>query len=481
MNLFNFFRINILLLAIISITFALPIGVAIYFQEYQIIPSFFIPGITCIALAIIVLLLGKRKKIAMTPRDAFIVVAAAWFFASLLGSLPLYFSGWVPSFTDAFFESVSGFTTTGATNLPDVEILPKALNMWRCQMHWLGGMGIVALTVALMPLLGVGGFKLIKAETTGVEKGKVTPKIATTAKILWIIYFSFTIIQTILLKLAGMSWYDALAHTLSTLGTGGFSTKNSGIAHYNSPAIEWICIVFMFLAAINFSLYYYAVTFKFKEIIQNSEFKAFIFIVFATALGITFFIYKIYNNFGHSFREALFQTTSIISTTGFSSVNFDLWPAGAKIFLLFLMLIGGCSGSTAGGVKVIRWVVLSKQTTNEVRKMLHPHGVFNVQLNGRVGRKDVVFSVAGFLFLYCFIVAITALVAACNNIDTISSITASMTMVGNVGPGLGAVGPMYNFGFFSPATKWWFSFVMIAGRLELYTILIFFMPSFWKK
>lgn len=481
MNLFNFFRINILLLAIISITFALPIGVAIYFQEYQIIPSFFIPGITCIALAIIVLLLGKRKKIAMTPRDAFIVVAAAWFFASLLGSLPLYFSGWVPSFTDAFFESVSGFTTTGATNLPDVEILPKALNMWRCQMHWLGGMGIVALTVALMPLLGVGGFKLIKAETTGVEKGKVTPKIATTAKILWIIYFSFTIIQTILLKLAGMSWYDALAHTLSTLGTGGFSTKNSGIAHYNSPAIEWICTVFMFLAAINFSLYYYAVTFKFKEIIQNSEFKAFIFIVFATTLGITFFIYKIYNNFGHSFRVALFQTTSIISTTGFSSVNFDLWPAGAKIFLLFLMLIGGCSGSTAGGVKVIRWVVLSKQTTNEVRKMLHPHGVFNVQLNGRVGRKDVVFSVAGFLFLYCFIVAITALVAACNNIDTISSITASMTMVGNVGPGLGAVGPMYNFGFFSPATKWWFSFVMIAGRLELYTILIFFMPSFWKK
>lgn len=481
MNLFNFFRINILLLAIISITFALPIGVAIYFQEYQIISSFFIPGITCIALAIIVLLLGKRKKIAMTPRDAFIVVAAAWFFASLLGSLPLYFSGWVPSFTDAFFESVSGFTTTGATNLPDVEILPKALNMWRCQMHWLGGMGIVALTVALMPLLGVGGFKLIKAETTGVEKGKVTPKIATTAKILWIIYFSFTIIQTILLKLAGMSWYDALAHTLSTLGTGGFSTKNSGIAHYNSPAIEWICIVFMFLAAINFSLYYYAVTFKFKEIIQNSEFKAFIFIVFATTLGITFFIYKIYNNFGHSFRVALFQTTSIISTTGFSSVNFDLWPAGAKIFLLFLMLIGGCSGSTAGGVKVIRWVVLSKQTTNEVRKMLHPHGVFNVQLNGRVGRKDVVFSVAGFLFLYCFIVAITALVAACNNIDTISSITASMTIVGNVGPGLGAVGPMYNFGFFSPATKWWFSFVMIAGRLELYTILIFFMPSFWKK
>ena len=475
MNFFNFFRINILLLAIISITFALPIGVAVYFQEYEVVSSFLIPGIICIALALIVLVLGKGKKIAMTPRDAFIVVAAAWFFASLLGALPLYLSSWVPSFTDAFFESVSGFTTTGATNLPDVEILPKALNMWRCQMHWLGGMGIVALTVALMPLLGVGGFKLIKAETTGVEKGKVTPKIATTAKILWIIYFSFTIIQTILLRLAGMDWYDALAHTLSTLGTGGFSTKNTSIAYYNSPAIEWICIVFMFLAAVNFSLYYYAVTFKFKEIIRNSELKAFTSIVFA------FFIFKIYNNFGYSFREALFQTTSIISTTGFASVDFNLWPAGAQIFLLLLMLVGGCSGSTAGGVKVIRWVILSKQTTNEVKKMLHPHGVFNVQLNGRVGRKDVVFSVAGFISLYCIIIAITALVAACNNIDAISSVTASMAMVGNVGPGLGAVGPLYNYDFFSPATKWWFSFVMIAGRLELYTILIFFMPSFWKK
>ena len=250
MNFFNFFRINILLLAIISITFALPIGVAVYYQEYEVLPSFLIPGIICIALAVIVLLLGRGKKIAMTPRDAFIVVATAWFCASFLGALPLYFSGWVPSFTDAFFESVSGFTTTGATNLPDVEILPKALNMWRCQMHWLGGMGIVALTVALMPLLGVGGFKLIKAETSGVEKGKVTPKIATTAKILWTIYFSFTVIQTVLLKLAGMSWYDALAHTLSTLGTGGFSTRNTSIAYYNSPAIEWICIVFMFLAAV---------------------------------------------------------------------------------------------------------------------------------------------------------------------------------------------------------------------------------------
>lgn len=481
MSVFNFFRITALLLAIISITFVLPIGVAAYHQEYQVVPSFFIPGIICIAVATIFLLIGKRKKVAMTPRDAFIVVAAAWIFASLLGAMPLYFSGWVPSFTDALFESVSGFTTTGATNLPDVEILPTSLNLWRCQTHWLGGMGIVALTVALMPLLGVGGFQLIKAETTGVEKGKVTPKIATTAKLLWFIYLAFTVIQTILLKLAGMGWIDALSHAFSTVGTGGFSTRNSSIAYYNSPTIEWICIAFMTLAGVNFSLYYYAATGKFRDIIENSELKAYLGIILASTAGIFIFIHRIYLHFGASFREALFQTTAIITTTGFASVDFNLWPAGAQLFLLLLMLVGGCSGSTAGGFKVIRWVVLAKQTTNEVRKMLHPHGIFNVQLNGRIGRKDVVFSVAGFLFLYCFLIGLTAFVASFSDIDILSAVTAAMSLVGNVGPGLGAVGPVENFGFFAPAAKWWFSFVMIAGRLELYTMLIFFMPSFWKK
>ncbi len=481
MSLFNFFRINILLLAIISITFVLPIGVAAYHQEFQVIPSFFIPGVICIGAALIFLLVGKRKKVAMTPRDAFIVVATAWIFASLMGALPLYFSGWVPSFTDAFFESVSGFTTTGASNLPDVEILPVSLNLWRCQMHWLGGMGIVALTVALMPLLGVGGFQLLKAETTGVEKGKVTPKIATTAKLLWFIYLSFTVIQTVLLKLAGMGWIDALSHAFSTVGTGGFSSKNTSIAYYDSPAIEWICIVFMLLAGVNFSLYYYAATGKFRDIMENSELKAYLGIVLASTFGIIIFIHRIYQNFGESLREALFQTAAIITTTGFASVDFNLWPAGAQLFLLLLMLVGGCSGSTAGGFKVVRWVILAKQTTNEVRKMLHPHGVFNVQLNGHIGRKDVVFSTAGFLFLYCFLIGLTALVATTSGIDILSAVTAAMALVGNVGPGLGAVGPVENFGFFAPAAKWWFSFVMIAGRLELYTMLIFFMPSFWKK
>ena len=270
MSILTFCRINLLLLAIISSTFILPVGTAAYYQEFSVIPAFAIPGLICIAAAIFVFALGHRRKFSLSPRDAFIIVAAAWIFASLLGAVPFMISGTIPNLADAFFESVSGFTTTGATILSDVEVLPVSINMWRCQMHWLGGMGIVALTVALLPLLGVGGFQLIKAETTGPEKGKVTPKITTTAKILWFMYLALTIIQIILLKLAGLGWSDAVMHTFSTLGTGGFSTKNTSIAAFNSPAVEWICTVFMLLAGVNFSLYYFICTGKKDEILHNT-------------------------------------------------------------------------------------------------------------------------------------------------------------------------------------------------------------------
>lgn len=481
MNLLVFFRILFLLFAIISVTFVLPIGTAVYYQELSIIPAFVIPGVVCIVVAAVLFALGGKRKITLAPKDAFIIVAGAWIGASFLGAVPFVVSGTIPSFTDAFFESVSGFTTTGATIFSDVESLPKSINLWRCQMHWLGGMGIVALTVALLPLLGVGGFQLIKAETTGPEKGKVTPKIATTAKILWFIYLAFTVLQAVLLKIAGMDWFDAIAHTFSTLGTGGFSTKNNSIAYFNSPAIEWICTVFMFLAGINFSLYYFLFTGKLDEIKQNSELKAYLFIVAVFIVGIMLFLLPSTNSFATDIRAAAFQTATIISTTGFSSQNFNLWPSGAQVLLIVLMFIGGCSGSTAGGVKVIRWVILSKQMTNEMRRMLHPHGIFSIRLNGRAGRKDVVFSVASFIFLYLLLVMITAVVASLSGIDSLSSLTAALAMVGNIGPGLGAVGPVENFVFFAAGIKWWFCFVMIAGRLELYTLILLFVPDFWKK
>lgn len=481
MTVFSFFKINFFLLAIISISFLLPIAVALYYGEFEVIHAFALPGVFCVIVAFILALVGKKKKISMIPKDSYIVVAAAWGFASFLGASPFLISGTIDNLADAFFESVSGFTTTGATIFSDVESLPHAINFWRCQMHWLGGMGIVALTVALMPLLGVGGFQLIKAETTGPEKGKVTPKIATTAKILWFIYLALTVIQIILLKIAGMSWFDAICHSFSTLGTGGFSTKNTSITFYNSPAIEWIITIFMILAGVNFSLYYFLVRGKLGEIIHNSEIKAYVGIILVTGIGITFFISDLYPTLSDAFRIAMFQVATIISTTGFASADFALWSSSATIFILLLMFIGGCSGSTAGGIKVIRWVVLSKQTENEVKKLLHPHGIFTIQLNGRVGRKDVVFSVAAFVFFYFFLTVITTAVATLSGIDLISSFTAALAMIGNIGPGLGAVGPVENFGFFESGIKWWFSFIMLAGRLELYTMFIFFMPSFWKK
>lgn len=481
MNLFNFVRIIFLLLAIISFTFIVPILVAIFYKEFAIIKSFAIPGIICIAIAIILFFIRKKEKLILTPKDSFIIVACSWLFASILGAIPFLISKTIPNITDAFFESVSGFTTTGATILSDVESLPISINLWRCQMHWLGGMGIVALTVALLPLLGVGGFQLIKAETTGPEKGKVTPKITTTAKILWFIYVGFTVLQTVLLRLAGMSWIESLAHAFSTLGTGGFSTRNSSIASFNSNTIEWICTIFMFLAGINFSLYFYLFTKKMEDIRKNSELKAYFLIVLLAIIIIAFFISPEYSSLADVIRVAAFQVTSILSTTGLASVNYMLWPAGALLIIFILMFIGGSSGSTAGGVKVIRWVVLAKQMSNEVKRLLHPHGVFNIRLNGRAGRKDVVFSVAGFMFLYFLLVIITAIVVSFEDIDVISSFTASLAMIGNIGPGFGAVGPVENFGFFSDFIKWWLSFVMIAGRLEFYTIIVFFMPSFWKK
>ena len=317
--------------------------------------------------AAIFIFLFRKQKFNLKIKFTFVIVASAWIFTSLFGALPLFTSGYIPSFTDAVFESVSGFSTTGASILSEIENLPRSINLWRCQTHWLGGMGIVALTVALLPLLGVGGFQLIKAETTGPEKGKITPKITTTAKYLWLIYVIFTAIQTILLKIFGMDFIDALSHAFSTLGTGGFSTKNNSIASYNSIPIDIICTIFMFLAGINFSLFYYFVTKKFQDIKDNSELKAYCGICIFAIIAMTLCLLPTYKSFGTALRYAAFQTTTIISTTGFASADFTLWPMTAQFFVFILFFIGGCSGSTAGGIKVIRWVVLHKQLSNETK------------------------------------------------------------------------------------------------------------------
>ena len=481
MTLFSFLRIEFSILGIIGATYIFPIIAALLFKEYAVLPSFLIPMAAAIFLALVFFVAGRKKKIALSTRGAFVVVAFAWIFAGFFGSLPFYFSGSIPRWIDALWESVSGFTTTGATILSDVESLPNAINLWRAETHWLGGMGIVALTVALFPLLGVGGFQLIKAETTGPEKGKFTPKITTTAKALWTIYILFTCLQTLLLKLAGMNFFDALLHSFSTVGTGGFSNKNSSIGAYNSAAIDAICTVFMFLAGVNFTLYFYLLSGKVKDIRENTEFKVYVAMIFVFVLGITFANVQHYNGFLRSLRYSSFQTATIISTTGFATADYTFWPSLAQAFIFFLFFTGGCSGSTSGGVKIIRWVVFAKQANNEFLKTLHPHGVFSVRLNNRAGRKDIVFNVAAFMTLYLLLLVLTTLFGAAANLDLTTAFTGALSMVGNVGPAYGLLGPSCNYGFLPAALKGWYMFAMLAGRLELYTMIIFFFPEFYRK
>jgi trk system potassium uptake protein TrkH len=470
-----------LLLAIVACSFIIPITIAVFLGEYEVIPAFVIPMAVVCGTAALFFFTGRRKKTSLTSRNGFVLVASCWISASIFGSLPFIISGYITSPADAIFESVSGFTTTGASILTNVEALPVSLSLWRCQTHWLGGMGIVALTVAIFPLLGVGGFQLIKAETTGPEKGKITPRITDMAKILWFIYFGLTVGQTILLMIAGFPFVDALGHSFASLGTGGFSMKNTSLGAYGSPAGEWICGIFLFLGSINFSLYYRVIKGKGIDLFRNTEFRVFCGIVLAAVLCVVASILPVYGSVGESIRHGFFNVMSIISTTGFVTEDFDIWPVFAKMILLFLLFIGGCSGSSAGGVKVIRWVILSKQLFNEINRMLHPHGVFTIHLNGRAGRKDIVYSVAAFMFLYFIIVAVTSVVAGFGGADLFSALTSGLAIVGNVGPGFGMVGPTQNFAFFTDGAKWWFSFAMLAGRLELYTMLIFFMPAFWRK
>ena len=481
MFIISLLKISSILLSIVGILFAIPLGFAFYYGESQVYLSFIIPMAVSFVFVFAVNFPTRHRKITMNTRQTFLIVALSWVVVSLMGAIPMYASGSIPRFVDALFESVSGFSTTGSTILSEIESLPKSINMLRCLTHWIGGMGIVTLTVALMPLLGVGGFQLIKAETTGPEKGKVTARITTTAKILWLIYLGFTAVETIALKLAGMTFTDALSHAFATLGTGGFSTRNSSIGAYNSVAIDVIIMIFMFLSGINFSLYFYIITRKFSDIVTNSEFKAYLAIIFTLIAAVTISLIRYYGSFANSLRYSSFQVVSLMTTTGFSTADFMKWPAATQFLLFVTFFIGGCSGSTSGGVKVIRWLVLGKQVQNETRKMLHPHGVFAIRLNGRPGRKDIVFNVAAFMVVYFTLVLITTFVGCFGNLDLWSAFTGALSMVGNIGPGYALLGPAENFGFLPDFVKYWYSFAMLAGRLELYTMIIFFLPVYWEK
>lgn len=474
-------KVTSILLAIVGALFSIPLFVAIGCNEYQCISLFVIPMVASLVFALGVNIPTRKIKFHVTTKQTFVIVAFAWIVTSFVGAIPLYNCGYFPSFADALFESISGFSTTGSTVLSDIEIIPRSINMWRCLTHWIGGMGIVMLTVALLPLLGVGGFQLIKAETTGPEKGKVTARITTTAKVLWLLYIGFTVAETIALKIAGMDFVDALSHAFATLGTGGFSTRSASLASYDSVAIDVICIVFMFISGVNFSLFFYLVTGKISEIRENTELKVYLSIIFIFIVAVTIAIIPNYGSFFKSLRYSSFQVVSILTTTGFANADYLTWPAVAQFFIFILFFIGGSSGSTSGGIKVVRWVILAKQVNNETKRMLHPHGVFSIRLNNKVGRKDIVFSVTSFMTVYFALVMITTLIGCIGNLDICTAFTGALSMVGNVGPAFGALGPSANYGFLPTFVKYWYCFAMLAGRLEIYTMIIFFLPSYWYR
>ena len=470
---FPFFRIVGHVLGMVGLALLPPVAASISYSEgLRTVCAFAVTALACLSLAGLCMLKRNVDSVPIKTSWAFFIVGGVWTGVCLLGAVPLWASGAFGGVTDAVFESISGFTTTGASVAASVEDLPRSVNLWRCETHWLGGMGVIALAVALVPLLGIGGFRLIKAETSGPEKRRVTPRIASAAKALWLIYVAFTAAQALHLRLAGLGWFDAVCHAFSTLGTGGFSTRNASVGAFGNPAAEWICIAFMLLASVNFALYYRLFTGKAGEVLKDTELRTFAAIVSVFVLVVAAVEKGPLGGFSTSLRHSAFQVASIVSTTGFMTSDYARWLPAAQMFLFILFFVGGCSGSTAGGVKVIRWAVLGKQLRNELRRITPPREVTTIRINGYSGRDDIVPLVAAFVTLYLFLVLATAVAGAFAGLGLVEALSCALSMAGNIGPAFGSFGPTANYGAIPCALKWWYSFAMIAGRLEIFTMLI---------
>ena len=422
----------------------------------------------------------KEKVPQLGRREGYIIVSFAWILISLVGALPFYIHGSIPSYTDAFFETMSGFTTTGASILTDIESLPHGLLFWRSMTHWIGGMGIIVFSLAILPFLGIGGMQLFVAEVPGPVADKLHPRMHGTARRLWIMYLLLTLAQTILLMFGGLNFFDSICHAFATLGTGGFSTKNDSIASFSSFN-QYVIIVFMFLAGMNFTLHYFILKGNFKKIFKNEEWKSYLLTVVIITVVVSVVLFIDRGSLEVSIRNALFQVVSIITTTGFITDDYLKWPAVLMIILMILFFIGGCAGSTGGGIKVVRQVLLLKNTRLELKRMVHPHMVHHVKFGGTSVSKDIIYNVLAFFLIYLIIFVIGSLVMNFIGLDFMSSIGSTMSCLGNVGPGFGSVGPVSNYASVPDAGKWVLSFIMLLGRLELFTILILFSPSFWKK
>lgn len=455
----------------------------------------FLAGIITLVLGALVMFFTRNHQKEMNKREGYIVVTFGWVIMALAGTLPYVLTGSIPSFTNAFFETMSGFTTTGASILNDIEAVPKGVLFWRSLTHWIGGMGIIVLAIAILPLLGIGGMQLFAAEAPGPSADKLHPRITDTAKRLWLIYFGYTAAETILLQVAGMSFFDAINHALCTLSTGGFSTKNASVAYWNNePVIQYIIIIFMFLAGTNFVLSYFAFKGKVQKIIHDEEFKLYFkFIAVFTVIASLIIYFRadvsassiehpmVWGEAESAFRHGLFQVLSVITTTGFVTADFTMWTPFLVVFFFGLMFLGGSAGSTSGGVKVVRHLILIKNGFLEFKRTLHPNAIIPVRYNKRSISGNIVFNVLAFFILYMLSFIIGALGFSMMEIDFQSSIGLAASSLGNVGPALGDFSPVNNFSGLPEIGKWWCSFLMLIGRLELFTVLILFTPFFWRN
>ena len=427
-------------------------------------------------------LILRKEDGGIRKREGYLIVAAGWLAMVVAGMFPYLFSGVIPNVADAFFETVSGMTTTGASVLTDIEATPKGILMWRSLTQWIGGMGIIVLTVAIFPLLGIGGIELFVAEAPGPTSDKLHPRISETAKRLWLIYVGLTIVLTIVLALVGMSFYDAINHALTTMATGGFSTKNASMAYFDAPQFQYPIILFMFIAGINYTVIYYSLTGRFKQVWKSEEFKAYLIIVGVLVVGVTYSVWsKTGLPFEKAFRDSLFQIVSVITTTGFVSADYTNWSNGLTMLFFILMFLGASAGSTSGGIKIIRHLVFFQNSILEFKRLIHPRAIVPLKINGQLVNEKIITHIIIFLLLYLFLFLFGSVVVSVLGLDFMTAIGAVATSLGNVGPGIGEVGPVDNFAWLPTNIKVFLAFLMLLGRLEIFTILVLFTPYFWRS
>ena len=421
------------------------------------------------------------ERISLTHREGFVIVTLAWVFASAFGALPFHFSGIVPTYCDAFFETMSGFTTTGASVLSNLDGTSRGILFWRALTQWLGGMGIIILSLAILPLLGVGGMQLFKAEIPSPVKDRLTPRIAETARNLWLVYIAISAAEFFLLVLGGMSAFDAACHTFTTMATGGFGNYDDSIARFNSLYIEIVIIAFMFIAGTNFALHFRLFRGDARPLFQDPEFRFYLSVTVVATAAITLDLRSHVSTLGEALRHAAFQVVSILTTTGFVTVNFDLWPIPSKVILLLLMFIGGCAGSTGGAIKCLRIMIVVKQTFIELTRLIHPRAVLSVKIARSPVPPEIVSSIRSFFFLYIALAVAATLTLTFLGIDMLTAVSGVAATIGNVGPGMGAVNALSNYAELPQSAKWVLSLCMLLGRLEIYTVLVLLVPDFWKK